>query len=138
DVLVFLPGVGEIRRAARALADLPQTLGVDVRVLHGALPGDEQDLAIRPGPRRRVVLATNVAESSVTIDGVDAVIDTGLARVLRHDPARGLDALRVERISRASAAQRAGRAGRTAPGICWQLWTRAEERAMPAFDTPEI
>lgn len=138
DVLVFLPGVGEIQRASRALVDVARRSGCDVLPLHGALSAEEQDLAVLRSPRRKVVLATNVAESSVTIEGVTAVVDTGLARVLRHDPGRGIDALRVERISLASATQRAGRAGRTGPGLCLRLWTAAEERSLPAFDTPEI
>jgi ATP-dependent helicase HrpB len=138
DVLVFLPGVGEIQRVGRALVDLARREGCEVLPLHGALPAEEQDRAVLPRPGRKVVLATNVAESSVTIEGVTAVVDTGLARVLRHDPGRGLDALRVERISLASATQRAGRAGRTSAGICIRLWTAAEERSLPAFDTPEI
>ncbi|MBK8976480.1 MAG: ATP-dependent helicase HrpB [Planctomycetes bacterium] len=139
DVLVFLPGVAEIQAAAAALADTADRRGLAVLPLHGALPPAEQDRALRADPgRRRVVLATNVAESSLTIDGVRAVVDTGLARVLHHDPARGIDALRVERISRASAEQRAGRAGRLGPGYCLRLWARAEERGMPATDVPEL
>jgi ATP-dependent helicase HrpB len=138
DLLVFLPGLGEIARCERALAELCRRRQVEVLPLHGALAPEQQDRAIARGPGRKVVLATNVAESSVTIDGVSAVVDAGLARVLRHDPARGLDALRVERISLASATQRAGRAGRTGPGVCYRLWTAAEERSMPAFETPEI
>ncbi len=138
DVLVFLPGVGEIQRVARGLVDLAARTGCEVLPLHGALSAEEQDRAVMRAVRRKVVLATNVAESSVTIDGVTAVVDTGLARVLRHDPGRGLDALRIEKISLASATQRAGRAGRTAAGLCIRLWTAAEERSLPAFDTPEI
>ena len=138
DVLVFLPGVEEIRRAARALGDAGRTRGFEVLPLHGSLSPEEQDRAIRAGAGRRVVLATNVAESSVTIEGVTAVVDSGLARVLRSDPARGLDVLRVERISRASATQRAGRAGRTSPGLCLRLWTAGDERGMAAFETPEL
>ncbi len=139
DVLAFLPGVGEIRAAATALADPARRRGVEVLPLHGSLSADEQDRALTPDPRRRrVVLATNVAESSLTIEGVSAVVDAGLARVLRHDPGRALDTLRVERISRASAAQRAGRAGRTGPGRCYRLWSPAEDRGLAAFETPEI
>ncbi|MCC6783185.1 MAG: ATP-dependent helicase HrpB [Planctomycetes bacterium] len=138
DVLVFLPGVEEIRRAARALEATARGQSLDVLPLHGNLAPEEQDRAIARGPRRKVVLATNVAESSVTIDGVSAVVDSGLARVLRSDPARGVDVLRVERISLASAAQRAGRAGRTGPGVCHRLWSAGDERGLPAFDTPEL
>ena len=137
-VLVFLPGVEEIRRAARALDEVARRRRVELHPLHGSLSPEEQDRAIAPGPARKVVLATNVAESSVTIDGVTAVVDSGLARILRSDPSRGLDVLRIERISRASATQRAGRAGRTAPGICYRLWSLADERSMPAFETPEL
>ncbi|MBI5850755.1 MAG: ATP-dependent RNA helicase, partial [Planctomycetes bacterium] len=138
DVLVFLPGVEEIRRAARALEVTARSRGLDVLPLHGNLPPEEQDRAIARGVRRKVVLATNVAESSVTIDGVTAVVDSGLARVLRADPARGVDVLRVERISLASAAQRTGRAGRTGPGVCHRLWSLADERGMAPFQTAEL
>lgn len=140
DVLVFLPGMGEIRRVGAALVGLQRSGGTEVLPLHGSLPAAEQDAAIRPSAPgvRKVVLSTNVAESSLTIEGVTAVVDAGLARVLRHDPARGLDALRVERISLASAKQRAGRAGRTGPGVCYRLWSAGEERGMAEFDTAEI
>ena len=138
DVLVFLPGLGEIRRCARELEQLGRSRDVDVLPLHGSLDAAAQDAALRVGARRKVVLATNVAESSITIDGVSAVVDTGLARVPYVDVARGLDALRTERISRASADQRAGRAGRTGPGRCYRLWAQGEERGMAAFDTPEV
>jgi len=94
--------------------------------------------AIEPSPRRKVVLATNVAQTSVTIDGVTAVVDSGLARVMRFDPSIGLDRLELERISRASADQRAGRAGRTAPGVCWRLWSEGEQRSLDEDDEPEI
>lgn len=136
DILVFLPGMSEIRACARAL-DLS---GIDAVVLplHGGLPAEEQDRALRPSPRRKVILATNVAETSLTIAGVGTVIDTGLARFAEHDPASGLERLRLGRISRASARQRAGRAGRTAPGRCLRLWSPRDERVMPLADTPEI
>jgi ATP-dependent helicase HrpB len=137
DVLAFLPGVGEIRRAAEALGD-PSALGADVLPLHGDLPGAAQDAALRRGPRRRVVLATNVAETSVTVAGVRAVVDTGLARVLRHDPSSGLDRLEVSRISRASAEQRAGRAGREGAGLCLRLWPESEQHALRPAEEPEI
>jgi len=135
DVLVFLPGVEEIRRCGRALAGLA---GFDVLPLHGSLTGDEQDRALRPSSRRKIVLATNVAETSLTIDGITTVIDSGLARFARHDPARGLDRLELGKISRASADQRAGRAGRTAPGRCIRLWPQREDRGRRAFDEPEV
>ena len=135
DVLAFLPGVGEIRGTESRLHDL---IGVDVHTLYGDLPPGQQDAALRAGPRRRVVLATNVAETSVTVEGVTAVVDTGRARVLRHDPARALDELVLTRIARSSIEQRAGRAGRTAPGTCYRLWTRNEERDFPDALDPEV
>ena len=135
DVLVFLPGVGEIRRAGKALGRLKDA---DVRELYGDLPPDKQDAALRPGPRRRVVLATNVAESSVTVAGVRAVVDTGRARQLGQDPGTGLDKLTVERISIASADQRAGRAGREGPGLAIRLWSPAEERTFLTATEPEV
>src|SRR6185295_11516999 len=134
DVLVFLPGAADIRRAADALA--PR--GLDVLPLHGDLPLDAQERALRPGPRRRIVLATNVAETAVTVEGVTVVVDSGLARVARFDPRHGINTLRVQPISRASADQRAGRAGRTAPGRCIRLWSRAEDAGRRAVETPEI
>jgi ATP-dependent helicase HrpB len=137
DVLVFLPGAGEIRRAEAEL--LPLTEGrIDVFPLYGELEGDAQDRALRRGSRRKIVLATNIAETSLTIDGVTVVIDSGLARVLKHDPARGGDRLDLTRISRASADQRKGRAGRTRPGRVLRLWTEPEELRMPLADTAEI
>lgn len=138
DVLVFLPGVDEIRRSARMLEPLASAEDLLVLPLHGSLSVEEQDRALRPATRRKIVLATNVAETSLTIDGVCTVIDTGLARFASHDPARGLDRLELGRISRSSAAQRTGRAGRTAPGRCIRLWSHRDERGMPQFDVPEI
>lgn len=135
DVLVFLPGVGEIRRVAERLDDLP---GVDVLPLHGQLPAADQDRALSPGERPRIVLATNLAETSVTLPNVRAVIDTGLARVPRFDAGIGLTRLVREPISRASADQRAGRAGRTGPGICRRLWTEAEQTHRPAATRPAL
>lgn len=140
DVLVFLPGTGEIRGCEHALEPLAQSRGFAVLPLHGALPPEQQDAALQPHPqgRRKVVLATNVAETSVTIPGVRTVIDSGLARVARFAADTGLDELHLERISRASATQRAGRAGRTAPGRCWRLWTRLEENRLVEQADPEI
>tara|TARA_R110002072_G_scaffold299403_2_gene474857 strand:- start:24993 stop:27554 length:2562 start_codon:yes stop_codon:yes gene_type:complete len=138
DVLVFLPGVGEISRAQGALANLRNRLGVDVLPLHGRLDLKEQNHAIQPGAGRKVVLSTNVAESSLTIAGVTAVIDSGLARELRFDRGRGVDVLEKTRISLASATQRAGRAGRTGPGRCYRLWTAAEERGMRPHSLPDV
>ncbi len=138
DVLVFLPGVGEIRRVGERIAADARRLGADVCELFGDLPPQMQDAALRSGPRRRVVLATNVAESSVTVEGVTAVVDSGLARVMRHDPAIGMDRLESERIAKSSIVQRTGRAGRVAPGIALRLWTAHEERAFPAELVPEV
>lgn len=138
DLLAFLPGAGEIRRTAQRLAERGRIGSALVLPLHGSLTADEQDRALRPSDRRKVVLATNVAETSITIEGVGTVIDSGLARFARHDPARGLDLLELGRISRASADQRAGRAGRLGPGRCVRLWSIREQRGMPEQDTPEI
>jgi ATP-dependent helicase HrpB len=138
DVLVFLPGMGEIRAAARELGPLAERLDLAVLPLHGDLPAEQQDAALLPLDRRKVVLSTNVAETSVTVEGVTAVVDTGLARVLRFDPHVGLDRLAVEPISRASADQRAGRAGRTRPGVCVRLWAEHSHRARPEQTEPEI
>lgn len=138
DVLVFLPGTGEINRCEQALQNLQRRRGVEVLPLHGRLEPREQDRAIRPGKSRKVVLSTNVAESSLTIAGVTAVVDSGLARELRFDRGRGVDVLQLERISLASATQRCGRAGRTGPGVCYRLWTAAEERGFAARSTPEV
>src|SRR6185295_9966262 len=121
DVLVFLPGAGEIQRSAEALAGLAAEQDLAVLPLYGDLPAERQDEVLRPLERRKVVLATNVAETSITIDGVTAVVDSGLVRRLRFDPATGLDRLELGRISRASADQRAGRAGRQASGACLRL-----------------
>ncbi len=138
DVLVFLPGVGEIRRTEQALADAP--LGSDTRVLalHGELPPERQDAALTRSAGRKVVLATNVAETSITIEGIRTVIDTGLERVPRVDPAVGLERLETVSISRESADQRAGRAGRTGPGLCIRLWSRGRDVLLEPRRTPEI
>lgn len=138
DVLAFLPGVEEIRRTARELAPWAARVGVVVLPLHGSLSPEEQDRAIRPADRRKVVLATNIAETSLTIDGVTTVIDGGFARRASHDAARGLDRLELGRISRASAEQRAGRAGRTRPGRCVRLWSEREQRGLPESEPPEV
>ncbi len=137
-VLVFLPGAEEIRRAGVQLSTPARRHGFDVLPLHGAMPEDEQDRALRPGDRRKVILATNIAETSLTIDGVRTVIDSGLARFASDDPSRGLDRLELGRISRAAAAQRAGRAGRTGPGTCVRLWSEREQRGMAEADPPEV
>lgn len=138
DVLVFLPGAAEIRKAAAACASVASQARLDVVMLHGDLPPAEQDRAIAPGPRRKVILSTNVAETSITVEGVVAVIDSGLARVAALSPWSGVPTLKVQRISRASAAQRAGRAGRLRPGRCLRLYTQHDHDTRPAQDAPEI
>lgn len=138
DVLVFLPGAAEIRRAQAACADVAAEFDLLVLPLHGELPAREQDRAIRPAEKRKIILSTNVAETSITIDGVAAVIDSGLARVAGHSPWSGLPKLAVARISQASAVQRAGRAGRTRHGRCLHLYTRQDFAARPSHDAPEI
>lgn len=135
DVLVFLPGMAEIGKTTALLTDL---VDVDVVTLHGRLSAAKQDTALRPGPRRRVVLATAVAESSLTVPGVRAVVDSGLARVPRIDRARGLSGLTTVRVSAAVAEQRAGRAGREAPGRVWRCWPEHEQSTLPAYPEPEI
>ena len=138
DVLAFLPGVGEIQRSAEALAGLAAEQDLAVLPLYGDLPAERQDAVLRPSGQRKVVLATNVAETSITVDGVTAVVDSGSVRRLRFDPATGLDRLELGKISRASADQRAGRAGRQAPGICLRLWPAWEQATLPERETPEI
>lgn len=140
DVLIFLPGAFEIRRTVDACrARLrPDDGTTAVLPLHGQLSAAEQDRAVRAGPERRVIVSTNVAETSITIDGVTCVIDSGLARIARYDPGRAVNTLLVERISQAAAEQRRGRAGRTAAGTCLRLWPRSEAHARPAHDTPEV
>ena len=136
--LVFLPGAGEIRRAQNACAALAKRYGWLIAPLHGDQTVEEQDLAVAPSPRRKIVLATNVAESSITIEGVNTVIDSGLARVAGHSPWSGLPTLEVARISQASANQRAGRAGRTGPGRAIRLYPREDFVRRAAHDVPEI
>ncbi|WP_063058691.1 ATP-dependent helicase HrpB [Nocardia sienata] len=135
DVLVFLPGAAEIRRTTALLDGLDD---IDVVPLHGRLSARAQDTALQLGPRRRVVLSTAVAESSLTVPGVRAVVDSGLARVPRIDRARGLSGLATVRVSAAVAEQRAGRAGREAPGRVWRCWPEYEHGTLPAYPEPEI
>ncbi len=135
DVLCFLPGVGEIARVAGQLGDLS---GIEVLQVHGRAPAAAQDAVLSPGARRRVVLATSVAESSLTVPGVRVVVDAGLAREPRVDHARGLSALTTVRASQAAGRQRAGRAGREAPGAVYRCWTEAEDARLPRFPAPEI
>jgi len=137
DVLCFLPGEGEIRRTAEDLGSIP---GVEVAPLYGALPKEEQDRALRPSAdgKRKVVLATSIAETSLTIEGVRTVVDSGLMRVSRFSPASGMSRLETMRLTRDRADQRRGRAGRTAPGICLRLWTEAQDRLLAPAMKPEI
>ncbi len=137
-VLVFLPGVGEIVRCRDELAPVANGQDLDLLVLYGDLPAEDQDRVLAPGPRRKVILATNIAETSLTIDGVTAVVDSGQARQMRMNPAVGIPKLERVPISQASADQRAGRAGRTGPGTCWRLWDAASHRARPVAEPPEI
>ena len=138
DILVFMPGSYEIMRTIGAVRNLPESGGVDILPLYGELPPEEQDRAVKPGPGRKVIVATNVAETSLTIPGVRAVVDAGLARIARFDPHRGIDTLLVEPVSQASAEQRAGRAGRTGPGRCIRLWSQTDHEARPLREVPEI
>ena len=136
-LLVFLPGVAEIDRTAKALAGV-EADGVQLLPLHGRLPPEAQERALAPSARRKVVLATNVAETSVTLDGVVAVVDSGLVRQARFDPAIGLQRLETRDVAQDSADQRAGRAGRTGPGVCERLWTEGQHRGRPPRTPPEI
>jgi len=137
-VLVFLPGASEIRKAREACARIAEEHDARLLPLHGDLSPAEQDRAVGPSRERKVILATNVAESSVTIDGVVAVVDSGLARVVEHAPWSGLATRKTSKVSRASATQRAGRAGRTRPGRCLRLYTQADFTARREHDAPEI
>ncbi|TWU38745.1 ATP-dependent RNA helicase HrpB [Novipirellula aureliae] len=137
-VLIFLPGVGEIKRVHRAIQNLQISPEYDVFDLYGDLTASAQDEVIRPSQRRKVILSTNVAETSVTIPGVTAVIDSGLSRMMTFRPQIGLPSLRRVPISQASADQRAGRAGRTEPGICCRLWPKAAHHSRRENDLPEI
>jgi ATP-dependent helicase HrpB len=138
NVLAFLPGAAEIRRAMRESGAVARRAGLLVLPLYSDLPLAEQDRAVMPGPQRKLILATNVAESSVTVDGVTAVIDSGLARQAAYSPWTGLPTLQVGRVSKASAQQRAGRAGRTAPGRVLRLFTVEDYLRRPEHDEPEI
>jgi ATP-dependent helicase HrpB len=137
DALVFMPGAYEIGRTVQAVQGRMGSRVV-VLPLHGDLPVGDQDAAVARYDQRKVVVATNVAETSITIDGVRFVVDSGLARIPRYDPYRGINTLLIEKISRASADQRAGRAGRTAPGRCVRLWTQREHEARAAQELPEV
>jgi ATP-dependent helicase HrpB len=138
DVLVFLPGAGEIHQTARRLESTAAARNLAVLPLYGDLPAEKQDEVLGPIARRKVVLSTNVAETSLTIEGITAVVDTGLVRLLDFDPHVGMDRLQLKPISQASADQRAGRAGRTQPGVCLRLWAERTHQRRPASDEPEI
>ena len=133
-----MPGMGEINATIGAARAARTNERLALIPLHGDLPPEQQDLAFAPNPLRKVVVATNVAETSVTIEGIRHVVDSGLARVARYDPERGISTLFIEPISRASAEQRKGRAGRTAPGTCHRLWTESGQLDRPERNTPEI
>jgi ATP-dependent helicase HrpB len=138
DLLVFMPGAYEISRTVQAVQGERTLRGFVTFPLHGELPPDAQDRAVERYDTRKIIVSTNVAETSLTIDGVTAVIDSGLARVARYDPHRGINTLLIEKISAASADQRAGRAGRTAPGVGVRLWTEREHAQRPAQELPEV
>jgi len=138
DALIFMPGAYEISRTVQALELSSAARGCMILPLHGELNPRDQDAAVARYDKRKIVVSTNVAETSLTIDGIRMVIDGGLARIPKYDPYRGINTLLVEKISRASADQRAGRAGRTAPGVCQRLWTEKEHRERQAQELPEI
>jgi len=140
DILVFLPGVGEIRRTEALLREQVEGPHVHIVPLHGNLPGAEQDRAVAPGRsgQRKVVLSTSIAETSLTIDGIRVVVDCGLMRVPRFSPRSGMARLETTRVSRASADQRCGRAGRLGPGVCYRLWPEIEQSHLLPFSPPEI
>jgi ATP-dependent helicase HrpB len=140
DALVFLPGAPEIRRVQQMLAEAPADAGVRVLPLYGDLAPEDQDLALRPAGvgARRVILATNIAETSLTIEGIRIVVDSGLVRRARFDPATGMSRLETQRISRASAEQRSGRAGRLSAGVCYRAWSEGAHASLAAFTPPEI
>ncbi|MFM9974049.1 MAG: ATP-dependent helicase HrpB [Beijerinckiaceae bacterium] len=140
SILVFLPGQGEIRRTEQLLRERISDAAVDIAPLYGAMDQRAQDLAVQPAirGRRKIVLATSIAETSLTIEGVRVVVDCGLARVPRYEPGTGVTRLETVRVSRASADQRRGRAGRTEPGICYRLWDEPQTLSLTPFSTPEI
>ena len=140
SILVFLPGQGEIRRVAETVVPRIRRPDVDVAPLYGAMDARAQDLAVEPAPpgRRKIVLATSIAETSLTIEGVRVVIDSGLMRVPRYEPDIGLTRLETVRVSRANADQRRGRAGRVEPGVCYRLWEEAANGGLTPYSAPEI
>ena len=138
DILMFLPGTHEIRKTIELLENGSVARGWDIYPLHSTLPPAAQEAAISPGPRPKIIVATNVAETSITIEGVRTVIDSGLARIAAFEPRRGINTLLIKKISRAAAEQRAGRAGRTAPGRCFRLWSQPEHARRAEFEAPEV
>ncbi len=140
SILCFLPGAGEIERTARLLEERVRDPDVDIRPLYGAMESAAQDAAVSPAAsgRRKIVLATSIAEISITIEGVRVVIDSGLSRRPKYEPSAEITRLETVRASQAAVDQRRGRAGRTEPGACWRLWDEGETRALPPFDPPEI
>jgi ATP-dependent helicase HrpB len=138
DLLVFMPGAYEISRTIQAIQGSKGLRGFAALPLHGELTPEAQDLAVTRAATRKIIVSTNVAETSLTIDGVTAVVDSGLARMARFDPERGINTLLIEKISAASADQRAGRAGRTAPGVCVRLWTEREHGRRALHELPEV
>ena len=138
DVLVFMPGGYEIQKTLEAFRHTSESRGYILLPLHGELPSKDQDAAVSRYDQPKIVVATNVAETSLTIDGIRLVIDSGFARIPRYDPYRGINTLLVEKISQASSDQRAGRAGRTGPGICMRLWTEREHEQRPVQELPEV
>ena len=138
NILVFLPGTHEIRRTIELLENSAACRGHDIFPLYSALPPADQERAISPSEKPRIIVSTNVAETSLTIPGIRTVIDTGLARASAFDPRRGINTLLIRKISRAASDQRAGRAGRTAPGRCLRLWSQADHARREEFETPEV
>ncbi|MBN2068967.1 MAG: ATP-dependent helicase HrpB [Opitutales bacterium] len=138
DCLIFMPGAYEIRKTIEALSEQPEARGCAVLALHGELPPEQQDAVLEAQERRKIIVATNVAETSLTIDGIRMVIDSGQARIPSFDPHRGINTILIHNISRASADQRAGRAGRTAPGVCMRLWSEQEHQHRPAQELAEV
>lgn len=138
DMLVFLPGAGEIARTMDLLSESTATRDVSLVPLHGSLPLDRQDDALKPSGKRRIIISTNIAETSLTIEGITTVVDSGWCRILRLDPQTGLEKLQLERISKASAEQRAGRAGRLGPGRVLRLWPETDHVLLPDSTPPDI
>ena len=138
NILIFMPGAFEINKTVESLGYMKETRGMEIVALHGEMPPEQQDKAISSGTRRKIIVSTNVAETSLTIEGIRAVIDSGLAKVAKYDSGRGVNGLMTERISQSSADQRKGRAGRIASGICMRLWKESETPSLPLNIEPEI